>query len=113
MSSVDKVTIGTQSFGLVIVKVESPTKLDSTQCGSYVNECSTLQLIKGISNNLKRLLKYFSGTAIFAPFLFVIRLDLYLNDDELVGIWLLSTVKSTSPSIPFHLNCHKLPEVSE
>ena len=109
MSSVDKVTIGTQSFGLVIVKVESPTNLDSTQCGSYVNECSNLQLINGIFNNLK----YFSGTAIFAPFLFVIRLDLYLNDDELVGIWLLSTVKSTSPSIPFHLNCHKLPEVSE
>ena len=38
--------------------------------------------------------------------------DLYLNDDELSGIWLSSTVKLTSPSISSLLNYHKLSEVS-
>ena len=87
-----------------MVKVEAPTKLDSTQFGFHVNESSTLQLISRISNDLQKLLKYFSGTAIFTPFLFVIKLDLYLNDDELFGIWLASTVKSTFPSIFFSFN---------
>ena len=45
-----------------------------------------LQIIKGISINLQKLLKYFSGAAIFTPFLFVVGLDLYLNDEELFGI---------------------------
>ena len=50
------------------------------------NESSTLQLINGISNDLQKLLKYFSGTAIYTPFMSVIKLDLYLNDDELFRI---------------------------
>ena len=54
--------------------------------GFHVNESSTLELINHISNDLQKLLEYFSSTAIFTPFLFVIRLDLYLNDDELFGI---------------------------
>ena len=45
-----------------------------------------LQLIDGISNDLQKLLKYFNGKTIFTPFLSVIKLDLYLNDDELFGI---------------------------
>ena len=61
-----------------------------------------------ISNDLQKLYKYFNGTAIFTPFLFAIKLDLYLNDDELFKIWLSSRVKSTSPSISSLLNCHKL-----
>ena len=88
-------------------------KLDSTQFGSHENERSNLQLVNDISNDLQKLLKYFSGTAIFTPFLFVIRLDSYLNDDKLFGIWLLSAVKSTSPSIPSLLNCHKYFKVSQ
>ena len=63
--------------------------------------------------NLQKLLKYFNGTAIFTSFLFVIKLDLYLNYDELFGILLTSTVKSIFPSISSLLNCHKLLEVSE
>ena len=39
-------------------------------------------LINGISNDLQKLLKYFNGTAILTPFLFVIKLDLNLNDDN-------------------------------
>ena len=70
-----------------IVKVQVLTKLNRTQVGPHFNENSTLQLIKSISNDLK----YFSGRAFFTLFLFVIRLDLYLNDEELFGIcWALS-----------------------
>ena len=43
----------------------------------------------------------------------VIKIDLYLNDGALFGIWSVSRVKSTSSSISSLLNCHKLPEVSE
>ena len=46
-----------------------------------------MKLINGISNDLQKLLEYFSGTAIFTPFLSVIKLDLYLNNDELFGIY--------------------------
>ena len=70
----------------VIEKVESSATLDNIQFLSHVNESSTLQLINGISNDLQKLLKYFNGTAIFTPFLSVIKLDLYLNDGELFGI---------------------------
>ena len=70
------------NFASVIVKVEAPTKLGSTQLGSHESKISTLQLKNGIYNDLQKLLKYFSGTAIFTSFLFVTRLYLYLNDDE-------------------------------
>ena len=85
------------SFASAIVKVEAPTKLDRIKFRFHVN------------NDLQKLLKYFSGMAIFTPFFPVIRLDLYLIDDKLFGIWLLSTVKSTSRSTLSLLNCHKLP----
>ena len=42
--------------------------------------------MNGISNDLQKLLKYFSETTTFTPFLFVIKLDLYVNNDELFGI---------------------------
>ena len=78
-------------------------ELDNIQFSYHFNENSILQTINGISNDLKKFFKHFNGTAIFTPsfFLFAapsasllsVKLDLYLNDDE------LSTVKSTSPSI--------------
>ena len=80
--SIFKVTIGTWSFVSVIAKTEFPSSLDYIQFLSHFNESSTLQLINGISNDLQKLLKYFNGTAIFTPFLFAIKLDLYLKDDE-------------------------------
>ena len=91
----------------VIVKVDLPSLLDNIQFSFHDNESSTLQLINGISNDLQKLLKYFSGTAIYTLFLSVIKLDLYLYDDKLL------TAKSTFPSISSLLNCHKLPKVSE
>ena len=97
----------------VIANVAAVPALGNIQFAYHFNESSNLQLINGISNNLQKLLKYFSGTAIFTPFLPVIELDLYLNDDELFGMWLSSTVKSLSLPISSLLNCYKLPEVSE
>ena len=102
LSSVDKVTTGTKSFASVIVKVVFPAKLVKIQFSFHDNEISTLQLISRISSDLQKLLKYFSGRAIFTPFLLVIRIDLYLYDDELFGRWLASTDKSSSPSISSH-----------
>ena len=52
LPSVDKVTVS------VIVKVEAPAKVHSTQLGSHVNESSTLQSINDVSNDLQKLLKY-------------------------------------------------------
>ena len=68
------------------MNVEFTAKLVKIQFSFHDNESSTLQLINGISNDLQKLLKYFSGKAIFTPFLLVIKLDLYLYDDELSGI---------------------------
>ena len=113
MSSADKVTIRTKGCVSVIAKTELPSSPDNIQFLSHFNESSTWQLINGISNDVQKLLKYFNGRAIFIPFLFVIKLDLYLNDYELFGIWLSSTVKSTFSSISSLLNFHKVPEVSE
>ena len=70
----------------VIAEVAAVPALDNIQFSYHFNESSTLQLNNGISNDLQKLLKYFSGPAIFQPFLSVIKLDLYLNDDELFGI---------------------------
>ena len=75
--------------------------------------------IDGISKGLQKLLKYFSGTAIFtflnAPLLafpsVLKKLDLYLKDDESAVVKLAGF-----PSFIFCLsllNSHKLPEVSE
>ena len=97
----------------VIAKVAALPALDNIQFSYHYNERSTLQLINGISNDLQKLHKNFSGTAIFTPFLSVTKLGLYLNDNNLFGICWATTVKSTSPSISSLLNCHKLPDVSD
>ena len=61
-----------------MVKVVFPASLVKILFSFHDNESSTQQLINGISNDLQKLLKYFSGTAIFALFLSVIKLDLYM-----------------------------------
>ena len=110
-------TIGTLSLATVILKVEFPATLLNPQFSLHVNERSILQLINGLSSDLQKLLKYFSGTTIFTPsffFLFApsatvlpIRFDLYLKDVELLLVKLIFSIISSL------LNCHKLPEVSE
>ena len=77
-----------------------------------------MQLIHGIPNDLQNLLKYFSGTTIFAfTGLFVLlvaasvsptRADLYLSDSEL--LILKSALLAGTSSL---LNYHKLPVASE
>ena len=80
-----------------------------------------IQLISGISNDLQKLLKYFSGTTIFtfSFFLFApsalvlpINFDLYLNDEEFSAVISIK-VPLLSIGCSFLLNCHKLLDVSE
>ena len=106
----DKVTIGTYNLVFVILNVVSVIAY-ITQSLVQFNSRQILQLINGISKDLQKLLKYFSGTAIFT-FLNTLlsaavsglkKLDLYLKDDE-----------SAFPLFIFCLsllNCHKIPEV--
>ena len=95
--------------------------VDLTQCLLQFNSRWILQLINYISKELQKLLKYFSGTAIFT-FLNTLlpstaiqsfmKLDLYLKDDELAVetfSWFPASVAGDSSL----LNCHKLPEVSD
>ena len=87
----------------------------------HVNESSTLQLINNISNDLQKLLKYISGTAISTPSFFLLapcasvlptRFDLYLNYEEFSAVRSIEALL-LSIGCSSLLNCHKLPEVSE
>ena len=57
-----------------------------------MNESSTLQLIKGISNHLQKLGKHFNGTTLFtlffASFAYVLakRLNLYMKDEGIAVV---------------------------
>ena len=48
----------------LIINTASPSPVDNTQSFFHVKFNLILQLIKGISNVLKKLLKYFNGTTI-------------------------------------------------
>ena len=58
----------------------------------HFNESSTSQLVNGSSNDLQKLLRYFSGTAIFTLFfvplfsVLPIRFALYLNEGALLSL---------------------------
>ena len=73
-SFADKVTRGKYSFMSLIVKVitsesalpSSASAAAKTQYFVLLNLNSTLQLFNGISSYLKKLLRYFNGTAILA-----------------------------------------------
>ena len=105
-----------------LFKKSAPVALASAPIAAVVNahssihlkESSTLQLANGISNDRQKLLKYFSGTAIFTHF-FVpsasvspIKFALYLNEGAL-SLLVTSALLATSSL----LKLHKLPEVSE
>ena len=118
MSLLDKVTIGTYNFVFVILNAVLAI-VDITQSLLKFNSRWILQLINGIAKDFQRLLKYFSGTAIFT-FLNTLlpaeanesrmRLDLYLKDDEL-SAETLSGFPAFVTGDSSLLNCHKLPEV--
>ena len=92
------------------------TIVDLTQSLIQFNSRWILQLINDISKELQKLLKYFSGTAIFT-FLNILlpspmKLDLYLKEVELGAEILLGFPVSDTGDLSL-LNCHRHPEVCE
>ena len=81
----------------LIINTALPASVDNTYSFFYVKFNLILQLIKGISNDLKKLLKYFNGTTTFTILFAILsantglpnKLTLYLKEFE------LSTVKSS------------------
>ena len=116
LASPDKLTIGTYIFASVILKVAllALAALLSTQFSIHFNESSTFQLINGISNDLQKLMQYFSGAAIFIPFfvpLFsVLPILLALNLNEGALSLLVTSTLLTMLSL---LKFRKLLEFSE
>ena len=80
----------------LIINTALPLSVDNTHYFFHVKFNLILQLIKGISNDLKKLLKYFDGTTTFTLLFALLsattglpnKLTLYLKEFE------LSTVKS-------------------
>ena len=99
----------------VILNVVS-TIVYITQSLVQFNSRWILQLINGISKDLQKLLKYFSGTAIFTslntPLSAAVsglkKLDLYLKDVEL-AVETLSGFPEFVPGDSSLLNCHRHP----
>ena len=91
-----------------------------TQSLVQFNSRWILQLINGISKDLQKLLKYFSGTTIFTflntPLSSSVcglkKLNLYLKDDELAAETLSGFLTAVADDSSL-LRCYKLPEVSE
>ena len=81
----------------LIINTALPASVDNTHSFFHVKFNLILQLIKGISNDLKKLLKYFNGTTTFTLYFAILstttglpnKLTLYLKEFE------LSTVKSS------------------
>ena len=89
--------MGTHNFVFVILNVVLPPLLDITYFLVQFNSRWILKLIKGISNDCQKLLRYFNGTAPFTFFNTPLpltgagypkTLDLYLNDGELFVVTL-------------------------
>ena len=84
----------------LIINTASPAPVDNTHSFFQVKFNLILQLIEGISNDLKKLLKYFNGTTTFTFILAILlettglpnKLILYFKELE------LSAVKSAAAS---------------
>ena len=53
------------NFVSLVINTAAPASVDSKHSFFHVKFNLILQLIKGISNDLKKLLKYFNGTTTF------------------------------------------------
>ena len=90
----------------LIINTALPTSVDSTHSFFHVKFNLTLQTIKGISNDLKKLLKYFNGTTTFTfnltipptTFLSPNKLILYLKELELLAVKSLIALASGGSS---------------
>ena len=78
LSSVDKVTTGTQCFVSVIANIVSSftLALEITQLANQVRMRLISQLIYGISRVLQKVLKYLNGTIIWQVFYYHVLLNL-------------------------------------
>ena len=113
--------MGIYIFVSVILNAVSSAILDVTQFLIQLNSGWILQLMKGISSDRQKLLKYLRGTVIFASFNtplspaaagFPKMRHLYLDDIDLSEVRLLgfpSLVMGNS----YLLDCHKLPDMSK
>ena len=111
--------MGTCNLASVILNFAESPLLDKKQSSTQFIWRWILQLFSGIFSDLKKLLNYFDGTAIFVFFaelfalltafsVFLTRAALYLDDWELSLVKLALLFWTSSP-----LNHHKLPYVSE
>ena len=94
----------------------SSSKVDNTHSFFYVKSNLILQLIKGISNDLKKLLKYFNGTTTFTFNLLTLaalpatsvtlpnNLILYLEDLELSAVKSSIALASIDEELLMNLN---------
>ena len=92
----------------LIINTASPTSADNTHSFFHVKFNLILQLIKGISDDLKKLLKYFNGMTIFKfnltippiTFLSPNKLISYLKELELLAV---KSAIALSSSVSSHL----------
>ena len=78
----------------LIINTASSASVDNTHSFFHVKFNLILQLIKGISNDLKKLRKYFNGTTTFTLLLAILlattglsnKLTLYLKELELLAV---------------------------
>ena len=88
LSWIDRITSGMYTFVFIITSVTASVELVMTQLIDQVKMRFILQLIRGISRVLQKILKYFNSTAISTSFvlpvlgvlLFILAFN--LNDSE-------------------------------
>ena len=102
----------------VILDFVAPTTLDITQPLLKFNWRWILQLINGISKDLKKLLRYFSGTALFTftnvpSSDFFMKHDFYSKDAELVELIATGILPLIIICSSLWRTCYKLSEVFE
>ena len=91
----------------LIINTASPTSVDNTHSFFHVRFNLILQLIKGISNDLKELLKYFNGTTTFTLVFALLpsrtglpnNSTLYLKELEVLVVKSLISLASGSSSL--------------
>ena len=93
LSSFDKVITGTYIFVSLIINTALPASVDNTHSFLHVKFNLILQLIKGISNDLKKLLKYFNGMTTFALLFAILSATTGLPNTLYLKEFELSTVK--------------------
>ena len=90
----------------LIINTAAPASVDNTHSFFHVKFNLILQLIKGISSDMKKLLKYFNGTTTFTVLSVILpsrtgspnKLTLYLKELELSAVKLATASSSVGSS---------------